>query len=188
MLKKIINWPCFLAIVFGLGGCVTLPTSFTTANVMSVREGMASDEILKIFGTPKNVSTAVCGSSTGNPWTCVTWEYGEFPYDRAKFTFNSKYGHAVLNDFEVRRTGGSLPSSFTTQNIMKVSQGIESGEIIRLFGMPKDVSQAVCGGSTGHTWICITWEYGAFPYDRASFTFARKDEDLILNNFEVHRK
>ena len=57
------------AIALGLGGCVTLPTSFTTQNVMNVHQGMGSDEILKMFGTPKNVRQAVCGASTGKSWS-----------------------------------------------------------------------------------------------------------------------
>lgn len=83
----------------------------------------------------------------------------------------------------------TLPTSFTTDNIMKVHQGMSSDEIIKMFGKPKSVSQAVCGGDTGHTWTCTTWEYGEFPYDRASFTFSGDGPDaLVLNNFKVDRK
>jgi hypothetical protein len=178
----------FYAIVVVLGGCATLPKSFTTDNVMNVYQGMASDRILEMFGTPKNVSQAVCGASTGKPWTCTTWEYGEFPYDRASFTFASDTGSLILNNFEVHRSGGTLPKSFTTENVMKVHQGIGSVEILKLFGTPKDVRQAVCGASTGKPWTCTTWEYGEFPYDRASFTFSEENGVLILNNFDVHRK
>ena len=170
-----------------LTGCATLPRSFTSENVMSVHQGMGSDEILRMFGTPKNVKQAVCGASTGRAWTCTTWEYGEFPYDRASFTFDSEIGSLVLNNFEVRRSGGSLPASFTTENVMKVHQGIGSEEIERLFGIPKSVRQAVCGAATGAPWTCTTWEYGEFPYDRASFTFASREGGLVLNNFEVTR-
>jgi hypothetical protein len=176
------------AIVLSPSGCVTLPTSFTTENVMNVHQGMGSDEILKMFGTPKNVSQAVCGASTGNSWTCTTWAYGEFPYDRASFTFDSDSGSLILNNFDVHRSGGTLPNSFTTENVMKVHQGIDSNEILKLFGTPKNVSQAVCGASTGKPWTCTTWEYGEFPYDRASFTFAADSGSLVLNNFDVHRK
>jgi hypothetical protein len=176
------------ALVLSIGGCVTLPTSFTTGNVMSVHQGMGSDEILRMFGTPKNVSQAVCGASTGKPWTCTTWSYGEFPYDRANFMFNSDNRSLILNNFDVHRSGGTLPSSFTTENVLKVHQGIGSEEILKLFGTPKNVSQAVCGASTGKPWSCTTWEYGEFPYDRASFTFAADGASLVLNNFDVHRK
>lgn len=171
-----------------LTGCATLPRSFTSENVMSVHQGMGSDEILRMFGTPKNVKQAVCGASTGRAWNCTTWEYGEFPYDRASFTFDSESGSLVLNNFGVQRSGGSLPASFTTENVMKVHQGIGSDEIERLFGIPKSVRQAVCGAATGAPWTCTTWEYGEFPYDRASFTFASREGGLVLNNFEVTRK
>jgi hypothetical protein len=149
---------------------------------------MGSDEILRMFGTPKNVKQAVCGASTGTAWTCTTWEYGEFPYDRASFTFDSGSGSLVLNNFEVQRSGGTLPAFFTTENVMQVHQGIGSEEIAKLFGIPKSVRQAVCGAATGNPWTCTTWEYGEFPYDRASFTFASRDGSLVLNNFEVTRK
>ena len=43
----------------------TLPSSFTTENVMKVHQGMSSNKILKMFGTPKSVSQAVCGANTG---------------------------------------------------------------------------------------------------------------------------
>lgn len=176
------------AIGLSLGGCATLPTSFTVENVMRIHQGMDSEEILKEFGTPKSVRQAVCGTNTGKAWTCTTWEYGEFPYDRASFTFDSEGGSLVLNNFEVQRTGGSLPAAFTTDNVMRVHQGIGSDEIVKLFGVPKGVRQAVCGAATGNPWTCTTWEYGEFPYDRASFTFASRDGSLVLNNFEVHRK
>lgn len=176
------------AVALGLGGCATLPTAFTTQNVMNVHQGMGSDEILKMFGTPKNVRQSVCGASTGKSWSCMTWEYGEFPYDRASFTFDSDSATLILNNFEVYRSGGTLPKSFTTENVMKVHQGIGSDEILTLFGTPKNVRQAVCGASTGRPWTCTTWEYGEFPYDRASFTFAEGGGTLILNNFDVQRK
>jgi len=80
-----------------------LPPSFTTENIMKVHPGMSSDEILALFGQPKNISSSVCGSATGNPWRCTTWEYGEFPYGRATFTFSGEHGSYILNDFKVDR-------------------------------------------------------------------------------------
>lgn len=71
---------------------------------------------------------------------------------------------------------------------MKVQQGMGSGEILKMFGTPKSVSQSVCGTDTGKAWTCTTWEYGKFPYDRASFTFSGDNPNaLILNNFKVDR-
>ena len=96
-----------LLISFLLASCETismstLPSSFTTANVMKIHPGMGSDEILQLFGEPKNISSAVCGKDP-NKWVCTTWEYGEFPYDRARFTFSGEYDSYILNDFDVDR-------------------------------------------------------------------------------------
>jgi hypothetical protein len=79
-----------------------LPSSFTTENIMKVHQGMSSGEILQLFGEPKSISSAVCGSAP-NQWRCTTWKYGEFPYDRASFTFNGEHGSYILNNFDVDR-------------------------------------------------------------------------------------
>lgn len=100
----------FSLIALSLSACVTngtnpfssLPPTFTTENIMQVHQGMSSDEILVMFGEPKNVDVAVCGMSP-NQWTCTTWEYGEFPYDSARFTFSGKHNSLKLNDFTVDR-------------------------------------------------------------------------------------
>jgi hypothetical protein len=81
-------------------------------------------------------------------------------------------------------------SGFTTENVMKVHQGMGSNKILEMFGTPESVSQSVCGGSVGRPWNCTTWEYrGEFPYYyRASFTFSGNSGSLVLNNFDVHKK
>ena len=81
----------------------------------------------------------------------------------------------------------ALPASFTTENTLKVHQGMSSGEILALFGTPKSVRSAVCGGSTDATWTCTTWKYGDFPYDNASFTFSGNHGSYKLNNFDIDR-
>lgn len=165
-----------------------LPNTFTTENIMKTHEGMTSDQIQKIFGTPKKVSQAVCGAKHGNAWNCITWEYGEFPYDRASFIFNGSDKKIVLNNFDIHRKVSGLSDGFTTENVMKIKQGISSSEILKMFGYPASVRQAVCGADTDQMWLCTTWEYGEFPYDRASFTFSGERDFLILNNFSVDRK
>lgn len=95
-----------IATFFGLllVGCTTLPMSFTTDNIMKVHQGMSSDEILEMFGKPKSIRQDVCGVSTGEPWNCTTWRYGESPYETATFTFSGKTPDSlVLNNFEVDR-------------------------------------------------------------------------------------
>ena len=161
-----------------------LPETFNTTNIMAVHPGMTSTQLLKLFGTPNNVSERVCGNT--HKWKCTTWEYGKFPYDRASFTFNGSSTTLTLNDFDIARVDGSttLPDTFTTDNIMTIHQGLSADTILKTFGAPKNVSQAVCGGGT---WICTTWEYGAFPYQRASFTFSSNHSSLILNDFDIVR-
>jgi hypothetical protein len=79
-------------------------------------------------------------------------------------------------------------SGFTTENIMRVHQGMGSNKILGMFGEPKNVSQSICGAAHGRPWTCTTWEYEEVSYGRASFTFAGDRGSLILNNFDVHKK
>lgn len=69
---------------------------------------------------------------------------------------------------------------------MKVQQGMTSDEVLAMFGEPKNLNANVCGVAPDQ-WLCTTWEYGEFPYDRASFTFAGKQDSLRLNNFSVDK-
>jgi hypothetical protein len=81
----------------------------------------------------------------------------------------------------------SLPLSFSTEKIMKVRNGMSSKEILKMFGTPKSVRQAVCGANFGQSWTCTTWEYGGYP-DKASFTFSGDNpETMVLNSFDVDR-
>lgn len=80
-------------------------------------------------------------------------------------------------------------SSFTTEKIMKIHQGMSSANILELFGEPNNISQSVCGSGTGKPWTCTTWEYGSYYEDRASFTFSGESRDsLILNNYTIKRR
>lgn len=108
-MKKLI-FPFTLLMYLLLASCETilpetiLPSSFTTENIMKVHQGMSSSEILQLFGEPKSISSAVCGGAFNNLWRCTTWKYGgEFPHDRASFTFSGKHGSYVLNSFDVDR-------------------------------------------------------------------------------------
>ena len=97
-------------ISLSLSSCVTdgssafsaLPATFTTGNIMQVHQGMSSDEILTMFGEPKDIAVSVCGRSPSQ-WTCTTWEYGDPPYDSARFTFAGKHNSLKLNDFNIDR-------------------------------------------------------------------------------------
>ena len=79
-----------------------------------------------------------------------------------------------------------FPIKFSTENVMKVHQGMSSDEILARFGEPKNISVSVCG-KPPNQWTCTTWGYGGGDFGRASFTFSGKHDSLILNNFAVDR-
>jgi hypothetical protein len=91
-----------IVFLFAISGCVSLPETFTTKNVMKIHQGMNSDEIIKMFGHPKNIDISVCGKFP-NQWNCTSWEYGDRVYDNAKFVFQNDEGKLVLNSFRVDR-------------------------------------------------------------------------------------
>lgn len=100
---------CFVSLVsLSLSSCADLPASsalpdtFTTEKIMQVHQGMSSKKILNLFGEPKNVSAAICGMPP-QQWACTTWEYGEFPYGRASFTFSGSPNSLKLNNFDIDR-------------------------------------------------------------------------------------
>lgn len=100
---RILTILCFVSLIsLSLSSCSTLPTTFTTENLMKVHQGMSSNEILTLFGKPKNIDVSVC-SRPPNQWTCTTWEYGEYPYERASFTFSGRHDSLKLNSFKVDR-------------------------------------------------------------------------------------
>ncbi len=81
------------------------------------------------------------------------------------------------------------PSAFTEQNIDRLRIGMSANEVKEIFGSPNEVDTAVCGGATGHTWICETWAYqrGSSKYDSNKFTFSVSDNEKRLNNWSVKR-
>ena len=189
--------PDYIAMVIAFAGCNTLskkntttylPAGFNDDNVLATYMGMTSDEVLKMYGNPKSVKKSVCGSQTpGGQWNCTTWEYGKFPYDRASFTFYDENGTMKINSFDIERDDKALPDSFTTENIMKVKQGVPHILIYETFGPPKSVSQSICGAATGKPWICTKWEYGDPPYANAQFTFSTTRDSSLLNDFSIER-
>ena len=78
-----------------LSSCYSL--KFTSDNVMKLRVGMTSDEVIEIFGKPMSTKATTCGTSTGDPWGCILWYYGEYkPY----FIFSEIGGVLFLNSWE----------------------------------------------------------------------------------------
>jgi len=91
-----------------LTGCETvstfssLPKGFTTKNVMSIEPGMPSTKILELFGNPINIKVSGCGKQP-DIWTCTLWEYGDWPYENARFYFQRQQDLLILNHFSVDR-------------------------------------------------------------------------------------
>ena len=56
-------------------------SKFTSDNVLKLRVGMTSNEVIEIFGKPIKTEATTCGSATGKPWGCIFWYYGDYvPY------------------------------------------------------------------------------------------------------------
>lgn len=99
-LECVMTYYVGLFLMFAIYGCST----FTTEKIMKVKQGMTSDEILQMFGQPKNIRQAVCGADTGHIWNCTTWEYNNtFEDGKASFTFSGEPGAYLLNDFSIDR-------------------------------------------------------------------------------------
>ena len=102
-MKKIL-YIVLLTVYIFITGCETLsalPDSFNTKNIMKVKDHMSADSILETFGSPKNISSNVCG--TDKKWNCTTWSYGEYLYGYASFTFYHKNNELFLNHFNIDR-------------------------------------------------------------------------------------
>ncbi len=69
---------------------------------MKVKTHMSSDEIIKMFGQPEDVRSAICGGKT-EKWSCTFWEYGEYGSGNATFTFYDKDGKLYLNSYDIDR-------------------------------------------------------------------------------------
>lgn len=70
-----------------LNGCATSfrqenITNFTQENILKLRPGMSSEEVIAIFGMPIKTEAATCGQAFGKPWLCITWYY-----DRTDFLY-----------------------------------------------------------------------------------------------------
>lgn len=77
-------------------------------------------------------------------------------------------------------------NNFTTENIMKVRQGMSSEQILELFGEPSDVSVSQCVVEI-YILPCTEWVYKNDILQRAIFVFANVDEGLLLTEFDVDR-
>ena len=81
----------------------TLPRGFTTENIMKVRAGMTSGEIVQLFGNPKSISSTTCGAGAGKPWQCIIWRYGDRSHQSGNFYFSTDNDVMLLNNFDIDR-------------------------------------------------------------------------------------
>ena len=93
-----------LLFVLALPLTACLPPAFTTENILAVKAGMTSVEVMDMFGRPHSVSSTMCGVDVGEPWQCTTWEYGSFlEGSYASFTFAHKRSTLVPNHYNIDR-------------------------------------------------------------------------------------
>ena len=80
----------------------SLPNTFSSKNIMKVHQGMSADEILTLFGQPKDVDVSIC-YRVPEQSTCTTWKYGEIPHGHASFTFSGDHNNLILKQFFIER-------------------------------------------------------------------------------------
>jgi hypothetical protein len=80
-----------------LSGCSA--SKFTSDNILKLKIGMTSTEVIEIFGKPIKTEANTCGAGVGKPWTCISWYYGEY---RPRFVFVQEIdGVLYLNSWEM---------------------------------------------------------------------------------------
>lgn len=80
-----------------------LPLEFTSENILEIKEGMYSSEILSTYGNPRSIQKQTCGSDTDSPWQCTQWMYGSYSGQYAVFYFADNEGSLILNHFKIER-------------------------------------------------------------------------------------
>lgn len=75
---------------------------------------------------------------------------------------------------------------FTSEKAMRIKIGMNSSEIVKMFGNPNSIKSNMCGQNTSNPWNCTIWTYGVFPNEKATFYFSGEaPDDLSINNFEI---
>tara|TARA_R110002073_G_scaffold336545_1_gene535019 strand:- start:1448 stop:1783 length:336 start_codon:yes stop_codon:yes gene_type:complete len=99
----------FLAVVLLLlSGCETsaqftkASSSFSTENVLKIKEGMTQEAVVALFGYPNNVRSMTCSLKN----KCKAWEYEQdAPRVRARFVFENVGDSWIVEDFDIQRDG-----------------------------------------------------------------------------------
>ncbi|MBC74688.1 MAG: hypothetical protein CME64_01610 [Halobacteriovoraceae bacterium] len=87
-------------------GCSTVGSQFsnglTNENILKIKSGMSSEEVVKMFGYPHGVRETTCGGNS--PWNCTIWSYeDEWTDKEATFFFTTEKGKKILNSFDVEK-------------------------------------------------------------------------------------
>jgi hypothetical protein len=84
-----------------LFGCATTPSRFTSENIASVRQGMTTTEVERLFGPADSVRNTLCGKE--ERWQCEIWNYNRRgSYLTNTFWFSVSDGR-LLNSWDVTR-------------------------------------------------------------------------------------
>ena len=92
---------CCISIL--VSSCADSAGKFTVDKLMTVHQGMSSDEILELFGKPESIDISVCGKDP-KQWTCTTWEYRDFIFGKEiEFVFSGSPNALKLNNVHTRK-------------------------------------------------------------------------------------
>jgi hypothetical protein len=84
-----------------LASCVARHASFTEPMVLTIREGLTTEQIRDRFGAPDRTRATTCGSQTPDPWPCLVWEYDMGDYKTNSFTFSMSSDPPWLNYWRI---------------------------------------------------------------------------------------
>ncbi|MGB0452301.1 MAG: hypothetical protein ACPGJV_01200 [Bacteriovoracaceae bacterium] len=78
----------------------------------------------------------------------------------------------------------SFSRAMTDENKMKIKSGMQSDEIVKMFGNPHKIKDTTCGGD--RPWNCIIWYYDDEWTDHeATFYFRDESGVKVLNSFDL---
>lgn len=86
---------------FMLFSCVTTSkvssnVGFTQENIIKIRQGMTSEEVIQLFGLPVATEAEMMGLGTSRPWPAIQWYYNKYDRYSRRFTFSQENGKLYL--------------------------------------------------------------------------------------------
>lgn len=84
-----------------LFSCVTTSkvdsnVGFTSENIIKIKKGMTSFEIIQLFGNPVGTETTLMGAETSKPWQAIEWHYDKSNRYKRVFAFQEINGTLYL--------------------------------------------------------------------------------------------